>query len=242
MILGAWAALAVGGAARAQDAAGTTGTAAQASGSASTTATTPTTATSTTTTSAAAGDAALQKTLQQTYDKCVAATKKRDESVLTGVRTRDFVYKEANGKTYTRDQVENNERQAMLQVQTIQSLSSQVNSVTRANGKVTANVRESFVGTILDAQNKTHVMNMTTTTRDVWIADKSGWKLQSVQVVGRQDTRDGKTFDPGATPTIANNQNANARNANGNYNNNNGYRAASYRMPRIHAPKIKRGS
>lgn len=231
LVLGAWTLLYLGAAAQAQDA-----------GGAATTGQTSTSTTSATTT--AAGDAALQKTLQETYNKCVAATKKRDESVLAGVRSRDFVYKEANGKTYTRDQVEDGERRALAQVQTITSVSSRIDSVTQAGGKATVSVRQSFVGTVVDAQNKAHVMNMTTTTRDTWTQGKDGWKLQSVYVVGHQDTRDGKAFDPAAAPTTANNQNPTGNNANNNGNRNrgnySGYHAPTYHIPHISTPKLPR--
>ncbi len=229
LVLTAWALMHVGAAVRAQNA-----------GGAATAGQPPTSANAATTT--AAGDTALQKTLQETYDKCVAATKKRDESVLAGVRSRDFVYKEANGKTYTRDQVEDGERRSLAQVQTITSVSSKIDSVTQAGGKATATVRQSFVGTVMDAQSKPHVMNMTTTTRDTWTQGRDGWKLQSVSVMGHQDTRDGKAFDPGAAPSTANNQNANGNNANniGNRNRGNysGYHAPTYHMPHISTPKV----
>ena len=124
-------------------------------------------------------DAALKKTLQSLYDKSVTATKKRDESVLAGLRARDFTYKEVNGKTYTRNQVETSERRAMSQVVTIESIGSSVDSVKPENGKATATVRQSFSGTVLDAQNKSHKMTMALTTRDTWLPDKDGWNCKA---------------------------------------------------------------
>ena len=187
-------------------------------------------------------DAALKKTLQDTYDKCATATKKRDESVLANVRTRDFTYKEANGKAYTRDQVETAERQALNEIQNVDSVSSQVDSVKAEGGKVTATVRQSFAGTVTDTQNKAHKMTIATMTRDVWTQGSGGWKLQSVQVVGRQETRDGKPFDPNAAQSSnSNKQNANNRNTG--YNGyNGGYRAPSYHMPHLSVPKTSAAS
>lgn len=189
-------------------------------------------------------DAALKKTLQSLYDKSVTATKKRDESVLAGLRARDFTYKEANGKTYTRDQVEASERRALSQVATIESIGSSVDSVKPEAGKTTATVRQSFTGTVLDAQNKPHKMTMALTTRDTWLpakdGDKNGWKLQSVQVVSQQETRDGKPFNPNAVAQNANNagQNGSNTNRNNGYYAGNGYRSSGYRAPVIHIPHV----
>jgi hypothetical protein len=185
-------------------------------------------------------EAAQKKTLQTLYDKCVTATKKHDESVLAGLRAKDFIYKEANGKTYTRDQVETSERHAMSQVATIESIGSSVDSVKPETGKTTATVRQSFSGTILDAQNKTHKITMALTTRDTWLPVKDGWKLQSVQVVSQQETRDGRPFNPDAAVQNAVNrgQNGSASNrSTGNYGGN-GYRSSGYRAPVIHVPHI----
>ena len=218
--------LALGGTARAQTPGGTNGAAGQVSGAEG----------------AKPDDATLKKTLQSLYDKSVTATKKRDESVLAGLRARDFTYKEANGKTYTRDQVETSERRAMSQVATIESIGSSVDSVKPENGKTTATVRQSFTGTVLDAQNKSHKMTMALTTRDTWLPNKDGWKLQSVQVVSQQETRDGKPFNPNAVAQNANNSGQNGSNANRNngYYGGNGYRNSGYRAPHIQMPHISK--
>lgn len=186
-------------------------------------------------------DTALKKTLQAQYDKSVAATKKKDESVLAAMRAKDFTYKDAGNKVYTRDQVETSERRDLAEIKTIDSVSSQVDSVKVAGGKVTATVRQSFNGTIADAQNKTHKMTIALTTSDVWLQNKDGWKLQSVQVNSRQATRDGQPFNPDAvqSPNKANQNNTN-NNRNAGYYANNGY--GRYRIPTAKAPKSSKGT
>ena len=230
LAVGALGLLAFSGTARAQTSGNGGGTTGQASGADAA--------------AAKPDDATLKKTIQTLYDKSVTATKKRDESVLAGLRARDFTYKEANGKTYTRDQVETSERRALSQIAAIDSIGSSVDSIKPENGKTTATVRQSFSGTVLDAQNKTHKMTMALTTRDTWIAakdgDKTGWKLQSVQVVSQQETRDGRPFNPNATAQNTANQGQNGSNSNrsNNYYGGNGYRGSGYRTPTIHVPHI----
>ena len=193
-------------------------------------------------------DTAFKKTLQALYDKAVVATKKKDESVLAAMRARDFTYKDAGNKVYTRDQVETEERRALAEIKTIDSVSSQVDTVKVEGGKATAAVRQAFNGTIADAQNKTHKMTIALTTRDVWLQNKDGWKLQSVQVNSRQETRDGQPFNPDATQNSNNGaQNSNHGNQNNAYNNRNGgyyprngYRG--YHSPKVNTPKITKAA
>ena len=185
-------------------------------------------------------DTAQKKTLQTLYDKCVTATKKRDKSVLAGMRAKNFIYKETNGKTYTRDQVETSERRAMSQVATIESIGSSVDSVKQETGKTTATVRQSFSGTVLDAQNKAHKMTIALTTHDTWLPAKDGWKLQSVQVVSQQETRDGKPFNPNAAAQNIGTQGQNniASNRSNSSYGGSGYRSSGYHAPSIHMPHI----
>ena len=185
-------------------------------------------------TTASSVESPLKNALQEIYNRCVIATKKRDESVLAVLRAQDFTFRDAKGKTYSRGDVEANERQTLTNAVSIDKVSSQVNEVKTSGGKTSATLHHYFAETVTDAQNKPHKIAMNTTTQEVWTSTANIWKLQSVKVVSQQETLDGKPYDPSAPNS---NKNNNQNNANRQASQNNGYRA--YRPPRIRMPKTR---
>ena len=177
----------------------------------------------------------LKNTLQGIYNRCVAATKKRDESVLAVLRAQDFTYRDAKGKTYARGDIEAAERQTLANAVSIDKVSSQVTDVKADGGKTTATLHHYFAETANDPQNKPHKMTLNVTSQEVWTATANVWKLQSVKVLTQQETMDGKPYDPSA-PNNSNNRNNNQNNS-GNNNRQNGYNG--YRAPRMKTPKIR---
>ncbi len=187
----------------------------------------------------ASADLPYKRALQEIYNKCVAATKKRDELVLAALRTQDFTFRDAKGKVMSRGDVEAGERLTLTNAVSIDKVSSQVESVQTSGGKVTATLHHYYAETANDAQNKPHKMALTTNSQEIWTTAGNAWKLQSVKVLSQQETVDGKPYDPNAqnnTNKQTNNQNNGNRQAgrNNRYNGYNGYRA-----PRIKTPKIR---
>lgn len=182
----------------------------------------------------------LKNTLQGIYNRCVAATKKRDESVLAVLRAQDFTYRDAKGKTYSRGDIEAAERQTLANAVSIDKVSSQVSDVKTDGGKTTATLRHYFAETANDPQNKPHKITLNTTSQEVWTSAANVWKLQSVKVLTQQETMDGKPYDASA-PNNSNNKNNNQNNnrSNNRQNGYNGYRAPSYHAPRVRTPRIR---
>ncbi len=178
----------------------------------------------------------LKNTLQGIYNRCVAATKKRDESVLAVLRAQDFTYRDAKGKVYGRGDIEATERLTLANAVSIDKVTSQVTDVKADGGKTTATLHHYFAETANDPQNKPHKMALNVTSQEVWTSAANVWKLQSVKVLTQQETIDGKPYDPSA-PNSSNNRNNNQNN--NRQNGYNGYRAPTYRAPRIRTPKIR---
>ena len=199
----------------------------------------PSTNSSTNPASNTLADPPYKRTLQEIYNKCVAATKKRDELVLAALRTQDFTFRDAKGKVMSRGDVEAGERLTLTNAVSIDKVSSQVESVQTTGGKVTATLHHYYAETANDAQNKPHKMALTTNSQEVWTTAGNVWKLQSVKVLSQQEMMDGKPYNPNAQNN-GNKQANNQNNGNRQSSRNNGYNGYNgYRAPHIRTPKFR---
>ena len=140
-----------------------------------------------------------RKEIENDYARVARALKQNDSKPLLSLMTQDATFKEADGSLTPRSQFEAMMKQ-MANTMTYTQMSSKVTKWMWRRNAALLDVTIKSAGKIKTPDGKAHLVTYVSKSRDAWVKQADGWRLQQIEAVSETMTRDGK---PVVMPTPA---------------------------------------
>ncbi len=149
---------------------------------------------------APSGKAADRREIEGDYARTSNAMKHKDAKPLFALMTNDATFKEADGSLTSRPQLEAMMKQ-MFAMLTYTEITPKVTKWTWQDKAALLDVTTKSAGKMKTPDGKTHTITYVSKSRDKWVKQPEGWRLQQMEAVSETMTRDGKpVIIPTPTP------------------------------------------
>jgi len=148
----------------------------------------------------------VRRALEAQYRKIAAAQNNKDIDALRSLRTSDFTVKMPNGETWDLETSLNYSKRGFEQVQSINSISNTIESLTVNGDEAVAVVRQQW-SRMQTMKGKLRRVETSAVQRETWVNTPDGWKLKliddihpGVWIVDGKRVDPSKPYDPDAPP------------------------------------------
>ena len=129
--------------------------------------------------------------IESDYIRTAKAMQRKDTKELFALMTEDATFKETDGSLTTRPQMEKMMKQ-MFAAMTYTAITPKVTQWVWQDNAALLNVTTKSAGTMKTPDGKTHSVTYVSKSRDKWVRQAAGWRLQQIEAVSETMTVDGK--------------------------------------------------
>jgi ketosteroid isomerase-like protein len=141
---------------------------------------------------ARADDASVQKEVQATCDKIVAALKSKDAKSVLSHYAADYMGKRLDGTTVTREQLQSQLEQQLGAVKVFKQVSLKIDKVASSGSEATGTATINLALTITGDDGADHEVTSKRTSKQTWTKTDTGWKLKRSEELTQEQTVDGQ--------------------------------------------------
>ena len=140
---------------------------------------------------AQSGKTADRKEIEGDYARSCKAMKQKDIKPLFALMTKDATFKERNGKITSRSELEAMMKQ-MFTMLTYTEITPKATKWAWQNSAALVDMTTKSAGKMKTPDGKTHAVTYVSKSRDTWVKQADGWRLQQIEAVSETMTVDDK--------------------------------------------------
>lgn len=143
--------------------------------------------------------AADRREIEAGYARYAKAVKQKDMKAMFALMTKDGTFKEVDGKITSRPEMESMMKQ-MFATLTFTQITPQVTKWAWQDKAVLTDLTVKSAGKLKAPDGKTHLVTYVSKSRDHWVKQPGGWRIQQIEAVSEAGTVDGKPVMMPAPP------------------------------------------